>query len=83
LVYAPTSIGARREWYARLDLEVTAETDEYLETADRFRSEHFTLNHLETADGFRSEHFTLNRIRSLMGRCEVEPIGDIGYLVFA
>jgi hypothetical protein len=67
LVYAPTSIGARREWYARLDLEVTAETDEYL----------------ETADGFRSEHFTLNRIRSLMGRCEVEPIGDIGYLVFA
>jgi SAM-dependent methyltransferase len=57
LVYAPTSIGARREWYARLDLE--------------------------TADRFRSEHFTLNRIRSLIGRCEVEPIGDIGYLVFA
>lgn len=66
-VYAATSIVARREWYARLGLEVKAETDEYL----------------ETADGFRSEHFTVNRIRSLMGRCELEPIADVGYLVFA
>ena len=64
-VFAQTSITARREWYARLDLEVTVETDEYM----------------EMADGFRSEHFTVNRIRSLVGRCEVEPIGEIGYLV--
>lgn len=66
-VYTQTSIGARREWYARLDLEVKTETDEYL----------------ETTNGFRSEHFTVDRIRSLMGRCKIEPIKDIGYLVFA
>jgi SAM-dependent methyltransferase len=66
-VYSPMSVGARREWYARLGLEVTAENDEYL----------------ETADGFRSEHFTINRIRSLMGQCEIEPVADVGYLVLA
>lgn len=65
-VYAPTSISARREWYARLGLEVTEENDEYL----------------ETADGFRSEHFSVNRIRSLMGQCEIEPLTDVAYLVF-
>lgn len=66
-VYAPTSVAARREWYRRLGLEVTAESDEYL----------------ETADGFRSEHFSVDRIRNLMGRCEIEPVADIAYMVFA
>ncbi len=66
-VYSATSIGARREWYARLGHAVTRETDEYL----------------ETAEGFRSEHFTVERLRSLIGQCEIEPIGEVGYLVLA
>ncbi len=66
-VYAPTSVAARREWYARLGHDVTTETPEYL----------------ETADGFRSEHFTANRLRRLLGRCEIEPIGSVGYLALA
>lgn len=66
-VFGPTSVAPRREWYGHLGNEVVIETDEYL----------------ETADGFRSEHFTLERLRTLMGPCHAEPVGDIGYLVFA
>jgi SAM-dependent methyltransferase len=65
-VYAPTSIASRREWYARLGHEVVRETDEYL----------------ETADGFRSEHFTVERLRDLLGPCHVEPVAAVGYLAF-
>jgi SAM-dependent methyltransferase len=66
-VFGPTSVEPRREWYGRLGNEVVTETDEYL----------------ETADGFRSEHFTLGRLRTLVGSCDTESIADIGYLVFA
>jgi len=66
-VYAPTSIGPRREWYARLGHSVTVETDEYL----------------ESEDGFRSEHFTLERLRHLIGPCEIVSIRDVGYLALA
>ncbi len=61
------SITDRRVWYARLGHEVTRETDEYL----------------ETADGFRSEHFTVERLRGLIGECKIESIGKIGYWVLA
>lgn len=64
-VYSPTSVAPRREWYACLGHKVIRETEEYL----------------ETAGGFRSEHFTVDRLRSLIGRCEIEAIGSIGYLV--
>lgn len=66
-VYAPTSVAPRREWYARLGHKVTIVTPEYL----------------ETADGFRSEHFTAHRLRSLLGQCEIESIGSVGYLALA
>jgi SAM-dependent methyltransferase len=63
-VYARTSIEARREWYAQLGLTVTKETAECL----------------VTAEGFRSEHFTIGRLRGLLGRCEIEPLGEIGLI---
>ena len=63
-VYAPTSVEVRREWYARLGQTVTAETAEYL----------------VTAEGFRSEHFTIGRLRSLLGPCEIEIVGEVGLL---
>lgn len=66
-VFGPTSVEPRREWYGRLGNAVVTETEEYL----------------ETSDGFRSEHFTVKRLGELLGQCHTEPIGDIGYLVFA
>lgn len=66
-VYGPTSVAARREWYARLGQTVTAETTECL----------------VTAQGFRSEHFTEDRLRSLLGPCKIEPLGEIGFLALA
>lgn len=66
-VYVPTSIGVRREWYARLGQTVITETAECL----------------VTDQGFRSEHFTIDRLRSLLGPCEIEPIGEVGLLALA
>lgn len=42
-----------------------------------------TAEHLETANGFRSEHFTSERLRRLAGPCDIEAVGEIGYFVFA
>ncbi len=66
-VYAPTSVEVRREWYARMGQHIVRETPEYL----------------ETATGFQSEHFTKDRLRRLLGPCEIEPIGTVGYLALA
>lgn len=63
-VFAPTSVEVRREWYVRLGQTVTRETAECL----------------VTAEGFRSEHFTIDRLRSLLGACEIEPVGEVGFL---
>ena len=66
-VYSESSVGARREWYARVGLEVVEVTPGYL----------------LTDGGFRSEHFTEKRIRHLVGDCVVRPITEIAYLVMA
>lgn len=63
-VFGPASVEVRRVWYARLGHPVTAAAPEYL----------------ETADGFRSEHFTPDRLRALLGPCEIEPVGEVGLL---
>ena len=64
-VYTQGSVPARREWYRRLGHEVTAVTDE----------------HIEAAGGFRSEHFSSARLGALVGPCDVRPLADIAYAV--
>lgn len=64
-VYAPTSVEPRRQWYANLGHDVLEITDEYV----------------RTGGGFVSEHFTRDRIRSLVGDCPVQEVGDVGYLL--
>jgi hypothetical protein len=64
-VYTEGSVPARREWYRRLGHEVTAVTDEFI----------------ETAGGFRSEHFSEARLRALVGPCDVRPLADIAFAV--
>ena len=66
-VFSPASVEPRREWYARLGHPVTLATEEYL----------------ASADGFRSEHFTVDRLRRLLGPCEIEPVADVGLLALA
>ncbi|MCG8468697.1 MAG: class I SAM-dependent methyltransferase [Gemmatimonadetes bacterium] len=66
-VYAPGSIEPRRAWYANLGYEVTSVTE----------------THVETAAGFTSEHFTEDRIAAIVGACELEPIGDVAWLIRA
>ena len=64
-VYAESSVPARREWYRRLGHEVTAVTDQSI----------------DTIGGFRSEHFSDERLRALVGPCDVRPLADIAYAV--
>jgi SAM-dependent methyltransferase len=66
-VYSRSSIDARREWYARLGLDVVEVTPEYL----------------LTDGGFRSEHFTEQRLQHLVGDCVIRPITEMAYLVMA
>ena len=66
-VFAPASVEARCEWYANLGYDVTEVTDE----------------HVVTEGGFSSEHFSEDRLRSLVGACELHPIGDVAYVVQA
>jgi SAM-dependent methyltransferase len=64
-VYTEGSVAARGEWYRRLGHEITAVTDEFI----------------ETEGGFRSEHFSDARLRSLVGPCDVRPLAGIAYAV--
>ncbi len=64
-IYAAASVPARREWYRRLGHAVVEITDEFM----------------VTEGGFRSEHFSEARLRSLVGDCHVQPLGDIAYAV--
>lgn len=66
-VYAPTSVEARRQWYANLGHDVLEITDEYV----------------RTRGGFVSEHFTRDRLRRLVGDCSVREVGDVAYLIEA
>ena len=66
-IYSPSSVPARREWYAGLGLDVVEVTPEYL----------------LTEGGFRSEHFNEQRIQHLVGDCVIRPITEIAYLVMA
>jgi hypothetical protein len=64
-LYAAASVSARREWYRRLGHAVVEISDDYI----------------LTEGGFRSEHFSEARVRSLVGNCDVRPLGDIAYAV--
>lgn len=64
-VYSEDSLPARHEWYRRLGHIVTQETDDYL----------------ETEEGFRSEHFSEARLRRLVGICSIRPLSPIAYCV--
>jgi SAM-dependent methyltransferase len=64
-VFSERSVAARREWYRRLEHEVTEETDEYL----------------ITGGGLRSEHFSDARLRDLIGDCTVRPVAGIARAV--
>ena len=64
-VYAPESVEARRAWYANLGHEVVEATEEWL----------------ETANGFRSEHFSRERIHGLVGPCTLHPVGEMAYVM--
>ena len=63
-LYAPTSVPARREWYASMGYRVLDATD----------------REIVASGGFSSEHFTEKRLRKLLGPCELHPIGDIAYV---
>lgn len=64
-VYGCASVPARCEWYQRLGHAVLEISDEFV-----------------LAEGnFRSEHFSEARIRSLIGDCDVRPLGNIAYAV--
>lgn len=65
LVYSEASVPSRQEWYRRLGHAVLEETPE----------------HLMTEGGFRSEHFSETRLRSIIGKCTIRPLTDIGYVV--
>jgi ubiquinone/menaquinone biosynthesis C-methylase UbiE len=64
-VFAERSVPARREWYRRLEHEVTEETDDYL----------------VTGGGLRSEHFSDARLRDLIGDGTIRPLADIARAV--
>jgi len=66
-VYALTSVAPRRQWYANLGHEVVE----------------ITAEHIRTSGGFVSEHFTEQRLRSLIGNCAINAIGDVAYLAQA
>jgi ubiquinone/menaquinone biosynthesis C-methylase UbiE len=64
-VYSSTSMSPRHQWYSNMGHEVVDVTDE----------------RIVTASGFTSEHFTEDRLRSLLGECTIQKIGDIAYFV--
>jgi ubiquinone/menaquinone biosynthesis C-methylase UbiE len=64
-VFSERSVPARREWYRRLEHEVTEEAVEYL----------------VTGGGLRSEHFSDARLRDLVGDATIRPLADIARAV--
>ena len=64
-VFSQTSIPARREWYRRFGHEVREETADFL----------------LTEGGLRSEHFSEARLRTIIGDCDIRPLGDVAYAV--
>ena len=64
-VFSQTSIPARREWYRRFGHEVREETADFL----------------LTEGGLRSEHFSDARLRTIIGDCDIRPLGDVAYAV--
>jgi len=66
-VYNPESVSPRIDWYQRTGLKVKT----------------VSSNYIETEDGFRSYHFTKDQLLKLIGRCNIIPIGRIGYFAIS
>ena len=64
-VYAENSVIPRIEWYQRTGLTIQEVTEDYI----------------LTDHGFKSYHFSIDGLIRLLGKCQIEPVGRIGYLI--